>query len=377
MRRARRASGSSSTSSRTTAPTAPLVPGRPRRRRRARRSARCSRGSGPGRGPNGDGPPTDWRGLRRAGVDPRADAGRPPGEWYLHLFDPSSRTSTGTTRRSGRVRAHPALLVRPRPGRLPDRRRGGAVQGPGAARRAQARPSAARRPEPATPWTRGPRRSGGLAADRRCIRPAADVRGRGRGAARSGSPAISARTSCTPRSTSSTSRPRGRAGRLPGGRRRHPRGPAREGAPATWVLESHDQPATRTRLARRPGWTSTTVPAGGGRRRGSAGARAGGALLLLSLPGPRLPLPGRGAGPGGGLWSSRTPPSGTPRAPLANGADGLRAGCRVPIPWDDDGADFGFGPTGRPWLPMPPDWADACVEGARPVTPASTLAYGA
>ena len=55
------------------------------------------------------------------------------------------------------------------------------------------------------------------------------------------------------------------------------------------------------------------------------------------------------------------------------GEDGLRDGCRVPIPWTMAGQSFGFSPTGRAWLPMPPDWADASVE-RQAGDPASTLA---
>ena len=55
------------------------------------------------------------------------------------------------------------------------------------------------------------------------------------------------------------------------------------------------------------------------------------------------------------------------------GTDGLRDGCRVPLPWTADGASHGFSPTGRSWLPMPLDWGDASVE-RQADDPASTLA---
>ena len=47
----------------------------------------------------------------------------------------------------------------------------------------------------------------------------------------------------------------------------------------------------------------------------------------------------------------------------ADGGDGLRDGCRVPIPWSGDAPPFGFGPgSGQPWLPQPADWAALTVE---------------
>ena len=42
-----------------------------------------------GRGPDGDEPPNDWQSVfGGAGLDPGHRARRPPGQWYLHLFDP-------------------------------------------------------------------------------------------------------------------------------------------------------------------------------------------------------------------------------------------------------------------------------------------------
>jgi alpha-glucosidase len=38
--------------------------------------------------------------------------------------------------------------------------------------------------------------------------------------------------------------------------------------------------------------------------------------------------------------------------------DGVRDGCRVPMPWSGDEPPFGFSPDGSasPWLPQPADW---------------------
>jgi alpha-glucosidase len=38
-----------------------------------------------------------------------------------------------------------------------------------------------------------------------------------------------------------------------------------------------------------------------------------------------------------------------------------RDGCRVPLPWTDDGRGLGF-TTGVPWLPMPEEWAGLSIE---------------
>ncbi|MFE2143782.1 DUF3459 domain-containing protein, partial [Streptomyces sp. NPDC059456] len=54
-----------------------------------------------------------------------------------------------------------------------------------------------------------------------------------------------------------------------------------------------------------------------------------------------------------------------------NGQDGLRDGCRVPIPWSGDQAPYGFGDGGS-WLPQPAQWAGLSV-AAQTGDPSSTL----
>ncbi|KOV16451.1 alpha-glucosidase [Streptomyces sp. XY413] len=58
-------------------------------------------------------------------------------------------------------------------------------------------------------------------------------------------------------------------------------------------------------------------------------------------------------------------------APEADGQDGLRDGCRVPIPWAGTEPPYGFGPVGS-WLPQPPEWAGLSV-AAQTGDPHSTL----
>ena len=51
-----------------------------------------------------------------------------------------------------------------------------------------------------------------------------------------------------------------------------------------------------------------------------------------------------------------------------------RDGCRVPLPWADDAAPFGFGPAGTPWLPQPASWGPLTA-AAQDGDPASTLTF--
>ncbi|MFE2240778.1 MULTISPECIES: glycoside hydrolase family 13 protein [Streptomyces] len=73
------------------------------------------------------------------------------------------------------------------------------------------------------------------------------------------------------------------------------------------------------------------------------------------------PEAGTGAGAGPDLLT----------APEAEGQDGLRDGCRVPIPWAGAEPPYGFGPAGS-WLPQPPEWAGLSV-AAQTGDPHSTL----
>ncbi|MFE6837211.1 glycoside hydrolase family 13 protein [Streptomyces sp. NPDC057705] len=149
------------------------------------------------------------------------------------------------------------------------------------------------------------------------------------------------------------------------------------GAPTTWVLSNHDVVRHVTRY--------------GGGARGLARARAA-ALLMLALPGSaylyqgeelglpevldlpdesrrdpafrrgrRHRLPDAAAGPGA------DPQTG----PEADGQEGLRDGCRVPIPWCGSEPPYGFGPTGS-WLPQPAGWG-ALTVAAQTGDPHSTL----
>ncbi len=123
------------------------------------------------------------------------------------------------------------------------------------------------------------------------------------------------------------------------------------GATPTWVLENHDV----VRLATRYGGTDR--------------ARAA-ALLLLALPGTVFLYAGQELG-----LDEVDLPAGARRDPVYFRTQGVRLGrdgARVPIPWERDGHALGF-TTGKPWLPMPPEWAERSV-AAQEGDPGSTLA---
>ncbi|MGW7344915.1 glycoside hydrolase family 13 protein [Streptomyces sp. NPDC054854] len=157
------------------------------------------------------------------------------------------------------------------------------------------------------------------------------------------------------------------------------------GAPTTWVLSNHDVVRHVTRY--------------GGGARGLARARAA-ALLMLALPGsayvyqgeelglpevtdlpdgarrdpafrrgriPRQAGPAVEAGGGAGAGGGAVGEVGAEAA----GQDGLRDGCRIPLPWSGEEPPYGFGGGGS-WLPQPADWAGLSV-AAQTGDPHSTL----
>ncbi|WP_069811721.1 glycoside hydrolase family 13 protein [Streptomyces sp. TP-A0874] len=132
------------------------------------------------------------------------------------------------------------------------------------------------------------------------------------------------------------------------------------GAPTTWVLSNHDVVRHATRYA---------AEGPGGAERGLRRARAA-ALLVLALPGSVYLYQGEELG----LPEVLDLPDSVRQDPSffrAEGQDGFRDGCRVPIPWSGRTAPYGFGPGGS-WLPQPEDWADLSVE-AQSGDPESTL----
>ncbi|MFE2142685.1 glycoside hydrolase family 13 protein [Streptomyces sp. NPDC059456] len=127
------------------------------------------------------------------------------------------------------------------------------------------------------------------------------------------------------------------------------------GAPTTWVLSNHDVVRHVTRY--------------GGGAQGLARARAA-ALLMLALPGSAYVYQGEELG----LPEVVDLPDEVRQDPAfvrSAGQDGLRDGCRIPLPWSGEEPPYGFGPAGA-WLPQPRDWAPLSV-AAQTGDPHSTL----
>ncbi|QDQ10077.1 glycoside hydrolase family 13 protein [Streptomyces spectabilis] len=140
------------------------------------------------------------------------------------------------------------------------------------------------------------------------------------------------------------------------------------GAPATWVLSNHDVTRHATRFANPPG-LGTQLRTPGDRALGLRRARAA-TLLMLALPGSAYLYQGEELG----LPDVTDLPDEARQDPSfhrAQGQDGFRDGCRVPLPWTKDGSSYGFG-TGGSWLPQPEGWGELSVQ-AQTGDPASTL----
>jgi alpha-glucosidase len=127
-------------------------------------------------------------------------------------------------------------------------------------------------------------------------------------------------------------------------------------APATWVLSNHDVVRHLTRLG-----------TGTDRERDLRRARAA-TLLMLALPGSAYVYQGEELGLPEVLDlldRDRQDPAFTrARGTSAEGQEGMRDGCRVPLPWSGTEAPYGFGPVagGPSWLPQPAEWAKLSVE---------------
>ena len=140
------------------------------------------------------------------------------------------------------------------------------------------------------------------------------------------------------------------------------------GAPATWVLSNHDVTRHATRYANPPG-LGTQLRTAGDPELGLRRARAA-TLLMLALPGSAYLYQGEELG----LPDVVDLPDEVRQDPSffrADGQDGFRDGCRVPIPWTVDGPSYGFGDGGS-WLPQPAGWGELSV-AAQTGVPGSTL----
>jgi len=146
------------------------------------------------------------------------------------------------------------------------------------------------------------------------------------------------------------------------------------GTPPTWVLSNHDVVRHTTRLtlppdAPRPNGIRASDPQPDeqlGLRRGRAAT-----LVMLALPGSAYLYQGEELG----LPEHTALPDQVRQDPTWFRHDGRvagRDGCRVPLPWQASAPGFGFGPSGRTWLPQPPSFA-AYAADVQETDPSSTL----
>ena len=148
------------------------------------------------------------------------------------------------------------------------------------------------------------------------------------------------------------------------------------GAMPTWVLSNHDvvRHASRFGLADPASWPKgiaredeqPLAPLGLERARAAS-------LLTFALPGSAYVFEGEELG----LPEHTTLPDGERQDPAffrTGGAEAGRDGCRVPMPWAADQPGFGFGPTGKTWLPQPAEFEQLAVD-RQDGAPGSTLEF--
>ncbi len=150
-------------------------------------------------------------------------------------------------------------------------------------------------------------------------------------------------------------------------------GAASVGAVPTWVLSNHDVVRHATRYALPPGTRSKTWLLDGDRDEvddalGLRRARAA-TLLMLALPGSTYMYQGEELGLPE-VYDLPVEVLDDPVWTRSGHTEKGRDGCRVPIPWSDDGPSAGFGSV-EPWLPQPPGWG--AFAAASNTDPSSTL----
>jgi alpha-glucosidase len=131
------------------------------------------------------------------------------------------------------------------------------------------------------------------------------------------------------------------------------------GSVPTWALENHDIVRLPSRLGLADAGTRPNgIGTGDPQPDEAAGLRRARAMTLLAaaLPGSLYVYQGQELG----LPEHTTLDDALRQDPTfsrSRGAERGRDGCRVPLPWQTDAPGFGFGPTGRTWLPQPAGWA--------------------
>jgi alpha-glucosidase len=127
----------------------------------------------------------------------------------------------------------------------------------------------------------------------------------------------------------------------------------------TWTLSSHDEKRTVTRYSSGP-FTSERADE---TSLGGPRARAG-YLLTLALPGSACIYQGEELG----LTEVLDIPPHRLQDPVffRTGQQSLgRDGCRVPLPWESEGATFGFSSHDDAWLPQPRSWSELSIARQR------------
>jgi alpha-glucosidase len=124
----------------------------------------------------------------------------------------------------------------------------------------------------------------------------------------------------------------------------------------TWTLSSHDEMRTVSRYSHdgsSGGVLGDVTPTGHGRARAAY-------LLALALPGSACIYQGEELG----LWEVTDIHVDRLQDPIyfRTGKQELgRDGCRVPLPWENEGPSLGFSTLHETWLPQPQSWADVSV----------------
>lgn len=138
------------------------------------------------------------------------------------------------------------------------------------------------------------------------------------------------------------------------------------GATQTWVLSNHDVVRHASRLGYLEsddsgpndgiGPDDPQPDAALGLRRARAAT-----TVMLALPGSAYLFQGEELG----LPEATRLPAEVRQDPTfarTGGASVGRDGCRVPMPWEADSPAYGFGPSGRSWLPQPDEFRDLAVD---------------
>lgn len=138
------------------------------------------------------------------------------------------------------------------------------------------------------------------------------------------------------------------------------------GAPATWVLSSHDETRHLTRYGQaQPDLGRPSLPSDAPADLALGARRARAAILLmLALPGSAYLYQGEELG----LPEVADLPLTLLQDPVfrrSGGAVRGRDGCRVPLPWEGRWPPYGFSTSDRTWLPQPFTWSDYTVEAQR------------